>query len=200
MKTYEHYPYATKITNDNKTCKKFIKNLYYENIPLSDILSCDITNDLLADNPILSGINSLRKRIREDSQIYKIVFDYRMYTTSTSNKTSTPKFVLSGMTYENQTESHIRMIYTCGEEVVFENRDVLTDVLINAIIRDCYSESLGNIIETRRMCQAILLGNQMSDDEKRRIDKIIVDTIFACRKDESSRLRQSTIYEQIWGE
>lgn len=189
MKTYEHYPYATKITNDNKTCKKFIKNLYYENIPLSDILSCDITNDLLADNPILSGINSLRKRIREDSQIYKIVFDYRMYTTSTSNKTSTPKLVLSGMTYENQTESYIGMIYTCEEEVVFENRDVLTDVLINAIIRDCYSESLGNIIETRRMCQAILLGNQMSDDEKRRIDKIIVDTIFACHKDESSRLR-----------
>ena len=75
MKTYEYYPYATKITNDNKTYKKFIKNLYYENIPLSDILSCDITNDLLADNPILSGINSLRKRIREDSQIYKIVFD-----------------------------------------------------------------------------------------------------------------------------
>ena len=29
----------------------------------------------------------------------------------------------------------------------------------------------------------------MSDDEKRRIDRIIVDTIFACRKDESSRLR-----------
>lgn len=188
MKTYEHYPYATKITNDNKTHKKFIKNLYYENIPLSVILSCDITNDPLADNPILSGINSLRKRIREDSQIYKIVFDYRMYTTSTSNKTSTPKLVLSSMTYENQTESYIRMIYTC-EEVVLENRDVLTDVLINAIIRDCYSESLGCIIETRRMCQAILLGNQMSDDEKRRIDRIIVDTIFACRKDESSRLR-----------
>ena len=189
MKTYEYYPYATKITNDNKTYKKFIKNLYYENIPLSDILSCDITNDLLADNPILSGINSLRKRIREDSQIYKIVFDYRMYTTSTLNKNINPKLVLSGMTYENQTESHIGMIYTCEEEVVFENRDVLTDVLINAIIRDCYSESLGNIIETRRMCQAILLGNQMSDDEKRRIDKIIVVTIFACHKDESSRLR-----------
>ena len=49
MKTYEHYPYATKITNDNKTCKKFIKNLYYENIPLSDILSCNITNDLLVE-------------------------------------------------------------------------------------------------------------------------------------------------------
>ena len=30
---------------------------------------------------------------------------------------------------------------------------------------------------------------QMSDDEKRRIDRIVVDTIFACRKDESSRLR-----------
>ena len=76
MKTYEYYPYATKITNDNKTYKKFIKNLYYENIPLSDILSCDITNDLLADNPILSGINSLRnesEKILKYIKLYSII-------------------------------------------------------------------------------------------------------------------------------
>lgn len=188
MKTYEHYPYTTKITNDNKTYKKPIKNIYYENIPLSDILSCDITNDLLANNPILNGINSLRKRIREDSQIHKIVFDYRMYTTSTSDKNVNPKLVLSSMTYENQTESRINMIYTYREDA-FENIDTWRDVLINAIIRDCYSESLGSIIETQRMCQAILLRNRMSDREKCRMERVIFDTIFACRKDESSRLR-----------
>ena len=188
MKTYEHYPYPTKITNDNKTYKKFIKNLYYENIPLSDILSCDITNDLLTNNPILNGINSLRKRIREDPQIHKIVFDYRMYTTSTLDKNVNPKLVLSSMTYENQTESRINMIYTYREDA-FENIDTWRDVLINAIIRDCYSESLGSIIETQRMCQAILLRNRMSDREKCRMEIVIFDTIFACRKDESSRLR-----------
>lgn len=183
MKTYEHYPYSIKTTDDDKTYKKPIKNIYYENIPLSDILSCDITNDLLANNPILNGINSLRKRLREDSQIHKIVFDYRMYTTSTSNKNVNPKLVLSGMTYENQTESRISMIYTYREEAFnVENIDKLTDVLINAIIRDCYSESLGSIIETHRMCHAILLGNQMSVGEKCRMDEMIFDTIFACRK------------------
>lgn len=194
MKTYEHYPYPTKITNDNKTHKTFIKNIYYENIPLSHILSCDTGNVLLANNPILNGINSLRKRLREDSQISKIVFDYHIYTTSTSNRNIIPKLVLSSVTYENQTESRISMIYTYGEEVDFENIDKLTDVLINAIIRDCYySGSLGGIIETKRMCQRILLGNQMSDDEKRRMDGIIHDTILACRKDECSRLHQSNI-------
>lgn len=182
MKTYEHYPYPTKITNDNKTHKTFIKNIYYENIPLSHILSCDTGNVLLANNPILNGINSLRKRLREDSQISKIVFDYHIYTTSTSNRNIIPKLVLSSVTYENQTESRISMIYTYGEEVDFENIDKLTDVLINAIIRDCYIESLGSIIKTQRMCQAILLGNQMSVAEKCRMVGIIFDTIFACRK------------------
>lgn len=182
MKTYEHYPYPTKITDDDKTYKKLIKNIYCENIPLSDILSCNITNDLLANNPILNGINSLRKRLREDSQIHKIVFNYRMYTTSTPNKNINPKLVLSSVTYENQTESCISMIYTYREEDAFENIDTWRDVLINAIIRDCYIESLGSIIKTQRMCQAILLGNQMSVAEKCRMVGIIFDTIFACRK------------------
>ncbi len=105
-----------------------------------------------------------------------------MYTTSTSNKNVNPKLVLSGMTYENQTENRISMIYTYREEDAFENIDTWRDVLINAIIRDCYSESLGSIIETHKMCHAILLGNQMSVGEKCRMDEMIFDTIFACHK------------------
>lgn len=102
MKTYEHYPYPTKITDDDKTYKKLIKNIYCENIPLSDILSCNITNDLLANNPILNGINSLRKRLREDSQIHKIVFNYRMYTTSTPNTTLLGLKALLNAMYTNK--------------------------------------------------------------------------------------------------